>query len=392
MVSVEFKDLFLELCVQREQGLISWGDVTSQMNIATGESYSADRYRKDWSRNKSEYGILKSNTDELSEIDEKMIELQKERVKKQTIATKYNAIVREEARRELLFDEFKKSVEKLTNVEPPKFNRLTQSTGSQIALLGISDIHYGKKFKSVNNEYNIDIAKYRLEQTMSETIDYCDKNSINELHILNNADSVEGMSLRISQLQALELGFTDQVIEFTRLINHWLNEFSRYIKITYHHVRSANHTEIRPQGSKAGAFPAEDMEKIIGEWTYDLLFNNERIDVRKYNTEYSHFKIFDYSFLARHGNKIKNLKTYLRDISVLHKTFYDYLILGHVHHSEELSLYEGDTNNRSCLILPSIMGSDDFSDEILTGSKAGASLFIITDGKGKTDTHDIILN
>jgi hypothetical protein len=38
------------------------------------------------------------------------------------------------------------------------------------------------------------------------------------------------------------------------------------------------------------------------------------------------------------------------------------------------------------------MGSDNYADDLLVGSKAGASLFEFTESQGKRKTYDIILN
>ena len=42
--------------------------------------------------------------------------------------------------------------------------------------------------------------------------------------------------------------------------------------------------------------------------------------------------------------------------------------------------------------IPSIMGSDDYSDYLMTGSKAGAVINIFEEGKGRTTQYNIILN
>jgi len=48
--------------------------------------------------------------------------------------------------------------------------------------------------------------------------------------------------------------------------------------------------------------------------------------------------------------------------------------------------------NLDTIGIPSIIGSDSYSDSLLTGSKAGAIIVVFEEGKGRTDQHNIILN
>lgn len=227
---------------------------------------------------------------------------------------------------------------------------------------------------------------------LKETVEYIQKNNITHLHIINGADSVEGMTLRVSQLQTLQSGFTDQVIKFSKFYAKWLRELSKYVYITIHHVTSSNHTEMRPHGSSRGEFPAEDLEKIIGTYIQDVLENNERIDVKIYDDGFVDFKLLDYNIGSLHGHQLKNKKSSVKDLSNLRRKFYDYIFIAHFHHEGNFTVAETDENNVEVIQIPSVMGSDPYSDTLLVGSKASALITTFTKGKGRTDFHTIILN
>lgn len=333
----------------------------------------------------------KEATDSIDGLDDKLNTMQRERIRLQTIALHNNRVIREDERKNMLFDEFIRAVRE-NSIEPPKFNTLPISTSNKGALLGFGDVHFGKIFESVNNEYNEDVVKERLSDLLTQTIHKVKQENLSHIHIVNGADNVDGIGLRISQLMSLQFGLMDQVIRYQRLLVEWLNQLSAHVKITYHHVPSSNHTEIRPLGTKAGQFPKEDIERLIATYIHDMLRHNTRIEMPLYQDDFARFDICGYKFYAKHGHQIKNVKTALRDLSMLHREFIDYLILSHFHHAEEITVGEGKTNDCEVIILPSVMGSDKFSDRLMTGAKAAAKLLIFEEGKGKVTSHTLKLN
>jgi hypothetical protein len=188
------------------------------------------------------------------------------------------------------------------------------------------------------------------------------------------------------------MGVTDMVIKFARMMVEWLNKLSEVVEITYHHIPSGNHSEIRPFGTKAGQFPKEDMERVIFTYLHDMLALNSRITIPDYNGNCARFNICGFNFIANHGHGIKDIESAIKDYSILYKEFFDYYITAHLHHGEEITVYEGKSHNCEVILLPSIMGSDEYSDQLFTGSKAGAKLCVFEKNKGHVQTYNIILN
>ncbi|WP_125001031.1 hypothetical protein [Clostridium tagluense] len=302
----------------------------------------------------------------IKEIEDKKIELQKERIKLNTTKVELNKWIREDARLELLFDGIKESIVK---IEVPNFKTIEINNGQKEGLLGISDFHFGKLFVSINNKYSEDIFYERMNKLASETVELCKINGISHLHVLNCGDDVEGMTLRISQMASLQYGLTDQVIKIARYMAKFLNKLSEDLEITYHHVLSGNHSEIRAFGDKSFTF--ENMERIIIIYIHDILENNKRIHIPVYNGKYLSFKIFDYNIYAQHGQKIKNPKRVIADISQQYRRFFDVAYFGHLHHDCQMTTNEASTHDCEVVYIPSIMGSDEFSDDnFFGGAKA----------------------
>ena len=325
----------------------------------------------------------------LNELEMKKIELQKEKVKIQTLRIELNKLIRQDARFELFLDGIKNSID---TIKVPKFQEFILENGNKVGLLGISDIHFAKKFESVNNSYSRKICYERMNLLLSEVINLIADRDIKYLHIVNGGDNIEGL-LRVNSLKVLETGVIDSVIEFSKMMTEWLNQLSNYIPLTYHHVISSNHSEVRFLDTKAGQFPDEDLEKVIIHMIAGSLRDNNRINIPIYTTDYAYFNINNKNIFVCHGHQFKGKKIadIVKELQILHRINIDLLVLGHFHHENILTVGENQNGNIKVILLPSIMGSDPFSDTLLTGSCSGATLIEISNKKGLTTT-EVILN
>lgn len=389
------KDYEIRICSNRQQYGLSWDGVAEVLNKERGEHWGESKYRKWFNAFKEglEYQQRKiaSSDEVLDELELKKIELLEERKKLQTIRTEYNKIAREKSRRELLFEQIRDAFEKL---DVPDYNFIPTSPPplNQSHVLAFGDIHFGKEFKSIHNEYSEEIAMNRMNEILNETVKFANKNQIAILDAINLADSIEGMTLRISQMQSLQSGFTDQVIKFSKFYAKWIRELSKYVKVNLHHLTSANHSEIRPFGSNRGEYPAEDMERIIGMYIQDVLEGHDNIKINTYENGIAEFKVLNYNIIGLHGHQLKNKKAAIKDLSLQRRKFYDFCFMGHLHNAETLTIGEGKSNNVQLIQVPSVMGSDEYADSLFVGGKAGAMITTFTEGKGLTDIHNIILN
>ena len=112
----------------------------------------------------------------------------------------------------------------------------------------------------------------------------------------------------MSDVKINETTVVDSIVGVSKLIANFLNELSKYCYVNYLHVPTANHTQIRPLGTKASELASEDLEKVIVNYIHDSLKSNERVNVNiKTDTDRLIFKIFDFDCLATHGHQIKNV-------------------------------------------------------------------------------------
>lgn len=332
---------------------------------------------------------FKADNDIIQEIEFKKLELIKERKKIQATKTELNRKLTHDARFELFYENVKEAIEMLPL---PEFEPIVDTDNENEGhVLTFADVHYGANFTSENNRYSTDICKERFEKLLTKTIKYIDKENVKYLSVINLSDNIQGI-LRLSDLQINEIPVVQAVVEISRLIAMFLNELSKYTSITYYHVMSSNHAQIRPLGSKASELATEDMELVIGNYIKDLLGNNYRINVVLSDKDYTQLSICDYDMIAMHGHQVRNIKKVVQDYSMLHKKFYQYCLLGHTHAGQSMVVGEGNDNSIEVLVTPSFVGSDPYSDSLKVGAKAMCKIYKFEECNGLVQTNNILLN
>ena len=384
--------LILRVC--RDKDIIgSWDDVAVVLNKLLGANYRPNTYRNNFqSYNKfRQVDLEKSESSLLEEIKEQRRELEKEKIQIQTANIERNRINRAESRHKMYYQYVGTAIQSLPM---PDFRPLYSDFENKVEyLVTLADVHYGANFKSENNEYSPAIAKERFEYLSARIVSFVQSHKLRKIHIVSLGDLVQGV-LRVSDLKINDSSVVKAVVEISRLVALFLNEISAYVMVEYYHSPTANHTQIRPLGTKASEIADEDLEYVIGNYIKDLCANNDRITVHLADEgkQYIEIPIFDYEIVAMHGHQIKNIETSVRDMSMLKRTFIDYLILGHFHNGKEIPSFESSCYDTEVLVSPSFIGSDPYSDSIMKGAKASVKIYGFDDIYGHNETHKIILN
>ena len=187
-------------------------------------------------------------------------------------------------------------------------------------------------------------------------------------------------------LKKNEIPVVESVVDFSKMLSSWLNELSEYCEVEYNHVSSANHSEPRFIGTGSGDMPEEDFEKIIINYIKDVLIKNPRIKVNNdISRPYLELDIEGYNVIAHHGHGLKNLDTAIRDLTMVNKKFYNFLITGHMHHLEVKETDDGC----KVLMASSFVGVCPYSKKLLKTSSPSASMYTIEKDKGLTNINII---
>ena len=391
------KDLINRICSEKDN-IGSWQDVANIINNILGTAFTESKYRKNFRLYSEGYqdSQQKAIEEHNAELEKKLTEIKKERIKLQTLNAERNKLDRAEARKELYYEQVANTI---STLEPPVFN----DWNSEIAkieddikeeyLLTIADIHSGSTFKTDYNEYSPEIMIERFEELTQKIISFIKKHNCKTFHVVGLGDFIQGC-IHMNDLKINDSTVVKATVQVSQAMAEFLNKISEYSQINYYHVISSNHSQMRYLGTKASELMGEDMEYIIGHYIKDVLKNNDNVHVYvdEEAHDYKNLDIMGYNVVAAHGHQFKNLDNIINNLSSKLGISVDYLIIGHQHNHKVLTGNDSYTFDTEVLVSPSFIGSDPFADEILKGSKAAVMIYGFHEFEGHNETYKFLLN
>lgn len=388
------EEVIYRLCMAKEE-IGTWNEVADVLNNILGNEYTESKYRKQFQAfNKimsANQNRIIDTTGYIDELENTRKELQKERIKLQTLNIERNRLDREEARQELFYEHVATACKILPT---PQFKPFTNGYRKDISyVLTIADVHYGADFKTVNNEYSREIAKQRFEYLAGRVEEFVKEKNIRTLYVVSLGDLLQGI-LRVSDLKLNDTSLVKCLVEISDIVAAFLNEISTYVKVEYYHVPKANHTQLRCLGTKASALPEEDLEYAIGNYVKTALRNNDRVMVHVTDEPmgFIDVELPALTLCAMHGHQIHNFENAIKDIEALTGRYYSALLLGHYHSGKEIPTNEGEFGDKEVLISSSFIGSDPYSESLFKGTKAACKIYGFNGGEGHVESYKIILN
>ena len=322
-------------------------------------------------------------------------ELEKERKKIQTINLEYNQYVRDISRFELFNEKIKEAIDNMpalifSNTIQDKFN------SKQTAVLCISDAHNGDEinmqtvFNEPINIYSPDILKKRLNKLADTVIkDYKNNFNYKKLIVFDLGDGIQNI-LRLSDIAKLKTGVIDSVLQYAEMISQFLNKIQNELNIQIEFsCLGGNHSELRLI-STGRNWESENLGKVIREFIALRLKDNQNIKVDPYS-DFSFKQIEGINILAIHGDDSKKNINEISYWEQYHNITIDILLMGHFHHQEQISLGYSPTGDKEIIIVPSLIGIDEFSRKNRKLARAGAK-FILFEDNNKTWEKVIYLN
>ena len=391
------KDLINRICSEKDN-IGSWQDVANIINSILGTAFTESKYRKNFRLYSEGYqdSQQKAIEEHNAELEKKLAEIKKERIKLQTLNAERNKLDRAEARKELYYEQVANTI---STLEPPVFNDWNSEISKieddikEEYLLTIADIHSGSTFKTDYNEYSPEIMIERFEELTQKIISFIKKHNCKTFHVVGLGDFIQGC-IHMNDLKINDSTVVKATVQVSQAMAEFLNKISEYSQINYYHVISSNHSQMRYLGTKASELMGEDMEYIIGHYIKDVLKNNDNVHVYvdEEAHDYKNLDIMGYNIVAAHGHQFKNLDNIINNLSSKLGISVDYLIIGHQHNHKVLTGNDSYTFDTEVLVSPSFIGSDPFADEILKGSKAAVTIYGFHEFEGHNETYKFLLN
>ena len=380
----------------KDSGLLdmSWPDLQKILNEELGYENSESVYRKQYAAAKKflDGGCFHRTGEEyLKELDSKKRALESERQKLFATKVEYNRNVRQDSRQELFYQNIADHIEK---INPPISEYCYGGGGFENEkeyVLTLSDIHAGAKFETATNSYSLDEMAARFGVLIDAVDDYVHKENVKNLKVLCLGDTIQGI-LRVSDLQLNETSIVYATVYIAKSIAETLNKISQWCDVDYYHVPSANHTQIRPLGTKASELKNEDIEYIIGNYIKGALFSNDRVHVHlNFDREYIEVPIFDEVAIAMHGHQVKDIVDTVKTLGFVNRKFYTAAFLGHYHASGRTVAGEDGTKDIEVIVCPSFVGSDPYSESLFKGARPACGMYVFDRTYGLIRTDKFVL-
>lgn len=268
----------------------------------------------------------------LSELDEKMIELRKERQKFYDQRNAFNKIVRDRSRQEEL-NEIIADVVANGNLPRLDYTPSIVETSSNDILVSFNDLHYGANFSNYWGTFNSDVCREATRRYLDRIIKIAETHDCENCIVWENGDVISGSIHRSIQITNKE-NVIEQIMGAAELIAEFLAELSKHFKTVKFVSVSGNHSRIDP--NKDNALIEERLDDLV-EWYLDARLQNfdnvqigagEKIDSTMYLID-----VRGKTYLGVHGDfdgsagKVQALQTMVR------KPVYA-VLSGHMHHNK----------------------------------------------------------
>ncbi len=390
------KQFTIRLFQNKETLHLSNNDIAKLINEASGCRKDESSYRKWYKAYIEGYRDaqnLQTNggTDKLEALKLKAEMLKKQA---QTERLETNKWLRENARKELLYERMCDIIKDLPPIEFTKgqFKTKGRSTG----LLCIADAHNGININMTTvsgdtvNVYSPEILKERLDKLLNMVVVDAERYfSYDKLVVFDLGDAIQNI-LRMSDIAKLKMGVLESVMDYANTISHWLVELSERLKVNIdYYCLGGNHAEMRLLEAKKN-FPNENLGMVIREFIALRLQNNSHITVAPF-TETAYAEIEGVHVLAYHGEDSKKDDMEITFWENYHNISIDILIEGHLHHHEQQAVGYSSTGDKEVIKVPSLMGVDVYSKKIRKMSRAGAKFLLFEDNQ-KTFERTYVLN
>lgn len=363
---------------------MGWGEIVDYLGIdwhpdsLRRMAYGIHRYHEYLQDEK----ISNMSSDEVEKMNEKILELKKERVKLSDLNSMINKKIREQSRHENMLECAREIAKDFNQSKPLLSNPPIMKSGSKEGLLLLSDWHIGLECKNHWNEYNVEIAKTRLSFLKQRVIDICLHNDVSKLNICCIGDIISGIIHNNLRLENRE-NVVEQSIIVVEMISELLTSLSTLFKVDFYYV-VGNHERISQ--NKNDSLDKENFGYFILEMIKCRCANLTGLTIHKNNIddEIISFDIFNDKIVATHGNNFGNLNTYIPKLTSMLGYVPDYVCVGHLHQHIE------NTYGKTELIVnPSFSGVDSYAKNYGLVGKVGQKLMIFSKEYGKECTYNI---
>lgn len=299
----------------------------------------------------------------LNEIDEKLIELRKERQRFFDQRREYNKLLSADGRKEYMYDRLIAAAEDLYDTIGIVYRETNCENDDEYsdneAVLVFSDWHYGMIADNVFNKYNTEICVQRITRVVQEAVKRIQLHQCRKLHIVVLGDLIHG-GIHASVRVASEELVCDQLMQASEILAQSIDYLSQFVNETVVYITYGNHA--RTIQNKKDNIHHDNMERIVPWWLEQRLSRNENVSIAQdTQMEFLFVSAAGHDLCASHGD-IDSVKSSPRMLTTLFGKQYgkdiEYILLGDKHHRESF-----EELGVTSMICGALCGTDDYAND-----------------------------
>ena len=294
------------------------------------------------------------------------------------------------ARTEHLMDKLVESANRLNEERPLIFNeKWFPPNVHKEAIMFWSDWHYGMITDNIWNKFNTEICKNRVKAFIEISKEFIRLNNIDVLNVVMLGDSAHGSIHSTCRVESEEKT-CEQLMHVSEIMAEALDDLSKVVNHITLYSCYGNH--MRTIQNKSESIHSDNMERIVPWWIEQRLQNNKKIEVAY--SEYKEFtklNVLGKNICCVHGDLERDFKNIGVTINTLFSRKFgetiDYTIFGDKHHLEEFEKFDIES-----ILVRSLCGADEYSNNGRLYSRPGQTLMIFNDVYGREATYNIPLD
>lgn len=361
-----------------------WSELKDKYNVQC----NSDTIRKSSStifggKMRSEYEKYKTEKyKSADELDEKIQEMRKEKIKLSDARIEYNRLVRKEARKESYADMVKRII--CENVEP--MNILVHYTlfdSSTDLLVHLTDLHTGIEIHNWKNNFDEGVLKRRIEKFTSNILDIRGQHGSENCYLVIG-EILSGIIHNNLRLQN-NMDLMEQFKYVSELISAMLLRMANHFNHIYVYTTPGNHSRISPK--KEDGLDGENMDVLLPFYLKARMQNIENITIcdNTIESEIAMFNIRGNNVFAAHGHKDLPSNV-VQNFTMMFNVKPDIVLLGHRHTNGLTTVYDTKVIESGC-----VSGSDQFATSIRKVNRPEQTVSVIGDN-GLICLYDIQLD
>ena len=324
-----------------------------------------------------------TDNDIIKEIEDKKLELEKEKVRVQDQRREYKKYLRQDARFEHIHNTIKEEIKKLNETKPLIHKEIKgDNTSNKEAVIILSDWHIGSTSNNYWNIFNLEVARERINKLLNKTIEYCSLHKVNTIHVELAGDLTNGF-IHVGNRIENEEDVISQVITASELISNFLNELANHIPSVKVYSSTGNHG--RCSANLKESLNVENFERLI-PWYLKARISNPKIELMENEIDDNLIVIrfLNEVIYCVHGHLDKP-NVIIENWSRMLKEFPTEAHLGHFHSYKEFDEYD-----MTVTVNGTLSGVDEFAKKIRKTSKPMQTLMIYNE-EGRECTYKIKL-